>query len=298
MLIRPGFPRFGQVRAFHSALRALEPNKKSEGSKLLPVKMLSHPLGVKNKPDGKDPHYFVDERTWSEWGRDVKDKEKHMKKRKELMEEFGESRFRDMKELRQHNGKQWLSPAAFFRAEKSLYMPNFLGRTLEGPQIVGTTDTLKGKVSIVRMFTSVFGEEHARSYVTNADRFLDKFDLVQNRDFQIVNMNIPENKVKSWMLSWYAKSMASKCPPEERKRYFVIEHLGKIMRGIKNAIGHTNVYTGYVYVVDQNCRIRWAASGLATETDRETLWKTVRALSKNGPDGLKPKVSEEEDDIE
>lgn len=290
--------RFGQIRSFHTTLRALEANKKSEGSRLLPVKMLSHPLGVFQKPESGDPHYFVDERTWKEWGRDVRDKEKHMKKRKELMDEFGESRFRDMKELRQHNGKQWLSPAAFFRAEKSRYMPNFLGRTLESPQIVSTIDTLEGNVSIVRMFTSVFGEEHARSYVTNADRYLDKFDLAQNRDFQIVNFNIPENKIKSWMLSWYVGSMAKKCPPEERKRYFIIEHLGKLTRGIKNAIGHTNVYTGYVYVVDQKNRIRWAASGLATETDRETLWKTVRALSKNGPDGLKQKVEEDDDDIE
>ena len=47
---------------------------------------------------------------------------------------------------------------------------------------------------------------------------------------------------------------------------------------MKVTIGMANAKVGYVYVVDSDCKIRWAGNGDAVEAEREGLVGAVRKL--------------------
>ena len=47
---------------------------------------------------------------------------------------------------------------------------------------------------------------------------------------------------------------------------------------MKEAIGFLNEAAGYVYLVDSECRIRWAGSAGAEAHERESLVRGVRKL--------------------
>ena len=63
---------------------------------------------------------------------------------------------------------------------------------------------------------------------------------------------------------------------EEHERYFLVR------RGITDAIreqtGMLNSKLGYVYLVDHECRIRWAGSAEAFSGEKESLAKGVERL--------------------
>ena len=76
--------------------------------------------------------------------------------------------FRDWNNLRFHEGKTFVSPPRAFRRDVSLYFPNLRGRTLErgisaAEATRDTTPTLRGKVSVVSVFSGLWGEGQAES---------------------------------------------------------------------------------------------------------------------------------------
>jgi mitochondrial ATPase complex subunit ATP10 len=48
--------------------------------------------------------------------------------------------------------------------------------------------------------------------------------------------------------------------------------------GVREALGIANSKVGYVFLVDGECRIRWAGSGNALEGEAEALARGVRRL--------------------
>ena len=63
---------------------------------------------------------------------------------------------------------------------------------------------------------------------------------------------------------------------EEQRRFFLVRRgLNEIM---KEAIGLLNDKGGYVYLVDQECRIRWAGSAEAEDREKEWMVKGLKRL--------------------
>ncbi len=59
-------------------------------------------------------------------------------------------------------------------------------------------------------------------------------------------------------------------------RYFIVRR--GVSDEIRESVGLLNSKVGYVYLVDHNCRIRWAGSGDSEAEERGGLVKGVRRL--------------------
>lgn len=212
--------------------------------------------------------------------------------------EITKSHFAEIYKFRDTLGKAWIAPKAYFREDKSLYMPNIYGRTLNNSEKRGTTSVLSGKLSIVRIFTSLTGERQADSYfypslsATNGknssienksqlEKALHEAAIsVQEDGFQVVDINLPENFAKEFIVGMFIGKIKSQFSqtPGRADRYFIARK--GISKELTAAIHLENKYTGYLYIVDKNCKIRWAACGQATDEERDSLWRVIASLKK------------------
>ena len=63
---------------------------------------------------------------------------------------------------------------------------------------------------------------------------------------------------------------------EQQERYFIVRRgLSDI---IKEALGILNDKSGYVYLVDTQCKIRWAGSAVAEPHEKESMVRGLRRL--------------------
>lgn len=189
--------------------------------------------------------------------------------------EMAHSAFQPLNDFRETAGKQWIAPSAYFRSDVSLYMPNFRGYTLTNSQPTGTTATLQGNISVVRLFTSLPGEQQTKTYF-NGDP-----NSVQEDGFQIVDMNLVENRIKEFFVKAFMGSIRKSTNSERQPRYFICRQ--GVTPELRGLIGAKNIYPGYVYLVDRDCKIRWAACGDATAEEIKNLWRFVQSLKKENP---------------
>jgi ATPase complex subunit ATP10 len=63
---------------------------------------------------------------------------------------------------------------------------------------------------------------------------------------------------------------------EDWGKYFVIRR--GVSDQIRETIGLLNGRVGYVYLIDKDCKIRWAGSGDAEGTEKEDLMKGLQRL--------------------
>ena len=196
--------------------------------------------------------------------------------------EISKSQFAEIYNFRDTFGKAWIAPKAYFRSDKALYMPNFCGRTLTNSDQTGTTATLAGKLSIVRIFTAITGERQADSYFyvpsgtpENHDTLHAAAVSVPEDGFQVVDINIPENFAKEFIVKLFIGKIKNQFQnPDRANRYFIANRKG-VSKELKAAIHLENKYAGYVYVVDKDCKIRWAACGHALDEERDSTSSTV-----------------------
>ena len=93
---------------------------------------------------------------------------------------------------------------------------------------------------------------------------------------QKVDINLEENALKAGLIRMFMWRMRGKLPVEQHERYFLVRR--GLDDGLKESIGMLNGKVGYVYLLDENCRIRWAGSGPAEEGELEALNNGVRKL--------------------
>ena len=62
----------------------------------------------------------------------------------------------------------------------------------------------------------------------------------------------------------------------EHDKYFIVRH--GITEAIRDDIGLLNSKVGYVYLVDSECRIRWAGSGRADKDERQSMFQGLVRL--------------------
>lgn len=163
-------------------------------------------------------------------------------------------------------------------------MPNFYGRTLASADKRGSTSILHGKLSIVRIFTAITGERQANSYfyadAEDHDTLAAAANAVDEAGFQVVDINIPENFAKEFILKmFFNKIKAQFRNPDRANRYLIATRKG-VTKEVRAAIHLENKYAGYVYVVDKDCKIRWAACGHALDEERDSLWRVIASLKK------------------
>jgi ATPase complex subunit ATP10 len=197
--------------------------------------------------------------------------------------------FRDWGNLQFHEGKTFLAPPRLFRADLSLYFPNLHGRTLAktpSAKAADTTPLLEGRASVVSIFSGMWAENQARSFTSpEVNPALHELVGSSSGRAQLVQVNVEEDFFKAWLVRLFSGSIRRRIGKENWDKYFLVRR--GITDEIRESIGLLNSKVGYVYVVDHQCRIRWAGSGPAEPGEREGLVKGLqRILSEMDKEGV------------
>ena len=161
----------------------------------------------------------------------------------------------------------------------SLYFPNLHGRTLlktdRKPR--DTTPALAGKASVVTVFSGMWAEGQAQTFVSPGNNpALHEVLVGSGGRAQLVQVNIEENALKAWLVRLFAGNLRRRVGKANWDKYFLVRR--GISHDIRERIGLLNGKVGYTYLVDQDCRIRWAGSGASEAEERDGLVKGVRRL--------------------
>lgn len=237
----------------------------------------------------------IDHRSLTQRRDDFVDFNKHMERRAQMTKQISKPYFRDWSNLRFHRGKIFKSNERLFRADVSLWFPNFFGKTLsktaehvkdelggwrkDGYKGLGrdTCEVMEGKVSVVSIVSSTWAQAQVDTFVDQAQNPELHQVLAESADVaQRVWINHEENTLRWWLLQAFRSNLRGQLSQEEQNRYFMVRRGVNDM--MKESIGLLNEKVGYVYLVDSDCKIRWAGSADAEPSERESMVKGLRKL--------------------
>lgn len=193
--------------------------------------------------------------------------------------------------MRHQKGKTFIAPSKLFRADKALYFPNLHGVTLASPRDPqDTTTVLEDRVSVVSVFSSTWAERQTATFVNEHDNGELRKTLEEGKEVaQQVRINIEDNTLKAWLIQIFMPGLRRRISEHSHGKYFVIRK--GITEDIKDKIGLLNSKVGYVYLVDRQCKIRWAGSGRAEPSEKESLVKGVSKLVEEWKKGSERNVN-------
>ncbi|KAK3827786.1 MAG: ATP10 protein-domain-containing protein [Benniella sp.] len=208
---------------------------------------------------------------------DWTDEKKNLEKRKELLHDFQSGYFAEFSELSRTGSKLWRGTSNMIVADKALYMPNIIGTSLKTSEPVELVDLLKGKISVVTISGTRFGEEQIETFTTP---FLKKWPMGKaGSKVQLVEINVQENPLKAGLVRMMVP-FVKKSIPQERHATYILHY--KSIKHLKEPLSMPNSYMGYIFLVDSNCKIRWGANGRGTDAEIKTLLDSVQRLSERG----------------
>ncbi|KAF8190530.1 ATP10 protein-domain-containing protein [Pholiota molesta] len=232
---------------------------------------LNRPLGVRQRPTT-----VVKSRT--ERMKVLLDQEARMAQRRHLIKEAGKGYFHDMNMTRRNGGKTWIAPNVLIREDKALYFPNVKGQCLENGKSKDTTPLCFGRISLIAMLGSQISQVHAASFASPTyTRFRD------NPLFQYIQVNLQENILKAFLVRIFSNSLRNTVPKELQSTYLVSN---QNMEYVHDPLGMTNNKVGYVYLVDENLKIRWGGCADALPKEAQALESCTGVLLKRLEDKL------------
>jgi len=98
-----------------------------------------------------------------------------------------------------------------------------------------------------------------------------------------VQINLQENLLKSFLVKLFSNGLRSTVPPELQDTYLVS---GQNMEYLRDPLGMTNSKVGYVYLIDENLRVRWGGCADATLAEAQSLESCTGVLLKRLEDAI------------
>lgn len=192
--------------------------------------------------------------------------------------DFTKPYFRDYMRTRYHYGKAFISNPRLFKADAALYFPNLYGRTLRKTEpCQDTTPTLRGKISVVSVFTTLWAKHQTTSFVGEKENpALHKLIKGSGSIAQRVELNVEQNWFKSAFVRFSMGGLRKKYATGDQGRYFLVAK--GFSEALKQRIGMLNGVVGYVYLVDDTCKIRWAGSAIAQPDELRSLNSSLQKL--------------------
>ncbi|QHS75094.1 Atp10p [Saccharomyces paradoxus] len=257
----------------------LKPMMATASPKEYQIKQLIKPIGLTHAPK-KNTKYSQGNSL-----KDMFDSEKTNHRVKELAVEFSKSGLYDVQVFQKTKGKLFIAPISYWKDDRALFFPHLVGTSMDSTKQQNIEDLLRGKTSIVRLFSTAAGDKLSSSYfqetVSNNKKtnYLTEADArlsLNNNNVQIVEVNLVENAVKSALVKTLAR-WANPVPSWRQPFYFECPR-AQWPFSIREELFCNNVFSGYVFLVDQHLKIRWAACGEATPSEKEALWKFAKSL--------------------
>jgi mitochondrial ATPase complex subunit ATP10 len=258
------------------------------GEKFVP-QPLARPLGLPHPPQ-PGQNSPVDRRTLSEKKADFSSYEKALERRRVLFRQFLRPYFQDWKRMDHYKGKSFVSNERLFKREKALWFPNMWGGTLrkEGDGVDGGRDmvyALRGKVSVVGIQSGIWAEEQVATFLGGKEGENPALKgIIESSGglLQRVDVNVQSDWVRSLLVRLFKGRLRKSMPEEHWGRYFMVKLARDVGRGltedVRDAMGFLNSQVGYVYLLDTECRIRWAGSGHAWKGEVEWLNMGIKRL--------------------
>lgn len=180
--------------------------------------------------------------------------------------------------MRFSKGKTFVAPPRIFKSKFSLYFPNLQGQTLLPDKLVrDTTPVLDKKISVVTVFNTRWAENQTATFTSEKNN-PKLHEIIKSSEgvAQMVQINMEENWMKAWLVKLFMPSLRKTMPKAHWGRYFLVRR--GFTQQIQELIGLLNTKVGYTYVLDGECKIRWAGSGLSEGDEKEGLMKAVTQL--------------------
>ncbi|OWB78814.1 hypothetical protein B5S32_g3018 [[Candida] boidinii] len=185
-------------------------------------------------------------------------------------------------------GKLFLSPPSYFKKEKALYFPNFKVKSLTGKNVEVMKALHKSEITILRIYSTESGADATKNYFNipnSEDTYLSDSGIdILKQSFphtQIVQMVLSENWSKFFVHKFVSPpKIKAQLPKSQYENYLIALREKVLTRDEREKLLMTNVYAGYIFLIDSSYKIRWVGSGLPDQKEVDGLWKAVKGLEK------------------
>jgi len=195
-----------------------------------------------------------------------------MAQRRHLIKEAGKGYFHDMNMTRKNGGKTWIAPNVLIKEDKALYLPNISGKSLDNNLKKDTTTMCFGCITLLSVLGTQISQVHAKGFVEATHARFFNHPL-----YQYVQINLQENLLKSFLVKLFSNSLRATVPPELHATYLVSS---QNLEYVRDPLGMTNSKVGYVYLIDENLKIRWGGCADATLKEAQSLESCTGVLLK------------------